>query len=98
MFYICFGDSERRIKDRERKIGVEKWDPPQILLAKDVPYLGFGFEECIENWIESKENPRLIVIDTLARIKPRQEKSAGTAYDMDNELLSKIQTIVVEKE
>ncbi len=97
VLYLALEDSERRIKDRERKLGVEKWDPPQILLAKDVPYLGFGFEECIENWIESKENPRLIVIDTLARIKPRQKKSAGTAYDMDNELLSKIQTIAVEK-
>ena len=97
VLYLALEDSKRRIKDRERKLGVEKWDPPQILLAKDVPYLGFGFEECIENWIESKENPRLIVIDTLARIKPRQKKSAGTAYDMDNELLSKIQTIAVEK-
>jgi len=97
VLYLALEDSKRRIKDREKKLGVEKWDPPQILLAKDVPYLGFGFEECIENWIESKENPRLIVIDTLARIKPRQKKSAGTAYDMDNELLSKIQTIAVEK-
>lgn len=44
------------------------------MLASDVPYLGFGFEESLLEWIESKEKPRLIVIDTLARIKPRQKK------------------------
>ena len=47
----------------------------------------FSFEECIESWIKDKENPRLIVIDISN--KPRARKNSGTAYDMDNELLSK---------
>ena len=95
--YLALEDSKRRIKDRAKKLGVDKWKHPTILLATDVPYLGFGFEECVSDWIESKENPRLIVIDTLARIKPKQGKKSGTAYDLDNELLGKIQTIAVQK-
>ena len=34
VLYLALEDSERRIKDRERKLGVEKWDPPQIYLQK----------------------------------------------------------------
>jgi len=94
--YLALEDSKRRIKDRIIKLGYQKLNPPTILLASDVPYLGFGFEECVQEWINSKDNPRLIIIDTLARIRPRARKSSGTAYDIDNELLSKIQTIAVQ--
>ena len=95
--YLALEDSKRRIKSRIKKLKNEKLKSPTILLAKDIPYLGFGFEECVEMWIASKENPRLIIIDTLARIKPRMGRKSGTAYDIDNELLGKIQTIAVTK-
>ena len=94
--YFGLEDSQRRIKDRVEKLGLSKMKQPQIVLGGDVPYLGFGFEECLENWIKSKENPRLVVIDTLARIKPRQSKSAGTAYDADNLLMNGIQKLAVQ--
>jgi len=94
--YFGLEDSKRRIKDRVIKLGYSKLSQPQIVLGGDVPYLGFGFEECLDNWIKSKENPRLVVIDTLARIKPRQSKSAGTAYDADNLLMNGIQKLAVQ--
>ena len=94
--YFGLEDSQRRIKDRVMKLGFDKLKQPQIVLGGDVPYLGFGFEECLDNWIRSKENPRLVIIDTLARIKPRQSKSAGTAYDADNLLLGGIQKLAVQ--
>ena len=93
--YFGLEDSKRRIKDRVSKMGFAKLKQPQIVLGGDVPYLSFGFEECLENWIKSKENPRLVVIDTLARIKPRQSKS-GTAYDQDNLLMNGIQKLAVQ--
>ena len=96
VIYFALEDSKRRMKDREKKIGVDTWTPPQILLQNDIPYLGFGFEECLENWIASKENPRLVIIDTLARLKPKQGRQSGTAYDLDNQLLGKIQTLAVK--
>ncbi|MGI9571928.1 MAG: AAA family ATPase [Candidatus Actinomarinaceae bacterium] len=94
--YFGLEDSQRRIKDRVEKLMMSRMKQPQIVLGGDVPYLGFGFEECLENWIKSKENPRLVVIDTLARIKPHQGKSAGTSYDADNLLLNKIQKLAVQ--
>jgi RecA-family ATPase len=96
VLYFALEDSQRRIKDRVLKLGYERKKHPQILLANDVPYLKYGFETCITNWIESKQNPRLIIIDTLARIKPRVARNSGTAYDQDNELLSGIQKIAIQ--
>ena len=93
--YFGLEDSKRRIKDRVAQMGFDKLKQPQIVLGGDVPYLSFGYEECLENWIKSKENPRLVVIDTLARIKPRQSKS-GTAYDQDNLLMNGIQKLAVQ--
>ena len=55
-----------------------------------------SFEECLENWIASKENPRLVIIDTLARLKPKQGRQSGTAYDLDNQLLGKLQPLAVK--
>ena len=94
--YFGLEDSKRRIKDRVQKLGFSQMKQPQIVLGGDVPYLTFGFEECLENWIKSKENPRLVVIDTLARIKPRVSKNSGTAYDQDNLLMNGIQKIAVQ--
>ena len=93
--YFGLEDSKRRIKDRVAQMGFDKLKQPQIVLGGDVPYLSFGYEECLENWIKSKENQRLVVIDTLARIKPRQSKS-GTAYDQDNLLMNGIQKLAVQ--
>ena len=43
----------------------------------------------------NQSDPRLIVIDTLARVKPRTKKSSGTAYDLDNELLRNLQKLAI---
>ena len=94
--YFGLEDSQRRIKDRVMKLGYSNLEQPQIVLGGEVPNLGSGFEECLYNWIKSKENPRLVIIDTLARIKPRQGKSAGTAYDADNLLMNGIQKLAVQ--
>ena len=41
-----------------------------------------GLEESLQNWIDSVPDPRLICIDTLARVKSRTGfNKAGTAYD-----------------
>jgi hypothetical protein len=60
----------------------------------EAPYLGMGLEEDIQKWIDGVENPKLVVIDTLARVKAKTF-SKGTAYDLDNELLRKLQHLAI---
>ena len=96
----CLGifneDGIRRLKDRIIKLGHQKLKFPTIAL--EAPYLGFGLEESIIDWIDSVERPKLVVIDTLARVKPRSSsKKSGTAYDHDTELLRDIQKLAITK-
>ena len=91
--YLGLEDSKRRLKSRETKLGLANLTPPYVDI--DAPYLGMGLEESLQEWIDEVDKPRLIVIDTLARVKAAMGKKSGTAYDLDNELLKKIQKLAV---
>ena len=93
--YLGLEDSERRLKDREKKLGVDTLTPPYVDV--EAPYLNMGLEESLQNWIDTVKNPKLIVIDTLARVKAVSGRNkAGTAYDHDNETLRSIQKLAVK--
>jgi hypothetical protein len=93
--YLGLEDSKRRLKDREKKLGLNKLTPPYVDVT--APYLDMGLEESLQNWIDSVPNPRLICIDTLARVKSRTGfNKAGTAYDHDNETLRNIQKLAIQ--
>jgi len=92
--YLGLEDSERRLKDREKKLGVDTLTPPYVDV--DAPYLGMGLEDSLQKWIDVVPNPRLIVIDTLARVKQAMGKRSGTAYDHDNETLRNIQKLAIK--
>ena len=92
--YLGLEDSERRLKDREQKLGLDNITPPYV--SVDAPYLKMGLEDSLQKWIDAVANPRLIVIDTLARVKQAMGKRSGTAYDHDNETLRDIQKLAVK--
>ena len=93
--YLGLEDSERRLKDRELKLDLNKLTPPYVDV--EAPYLNMGLEESLQNWIDEVPNPRLICIDTLARVKSRTGfNKSGTAYDHDNETLRNIQKLAVK--
>jgi RecA-family ATPase len=92
--YLALEDSKRRLKDRELKLKLNNLTPPYIDV--EAPYLNMGLEESLQNWIDSVPNPKLICIDTLARVKSRTGfNKAGTAYDHDNETLRAIQKLAI---
>ena len=93
--YLGLEDSKRRLKDREKKLNLDKLTPPYVDVT--APYLDMGLEESLQNWIDSVPDPRLICIDTLARVKSRTGfNKAGTAYDHDNETLRNIQKLAIQ--
>jgi len=89
--YLALEDSKRRMKSRIQKLGFANMEAPTINL--EAPYLNMGLEESIQEWIDSVNNPKLVVIDTLARVKPKTKRTSGTVYDLDNELLRKVQKL-----
>lgn len=92
--YLALEDSKRRLKNREKKLGLDKMhNVPTV--DTEAPYLGMGLEESLHDWIDEVKNPRLIVIDTLARVKQISKKKSATAFDLDNEMLRDIQKLAI---
>ena len=93
--YLALEDSKRRLKDRVKKLGLNKM-PNHPDVDVEAPYLGMGLEESLQDWINEAKNPRLIIIDTLAKIKQRSSKKNATSYDLDNEMLRDIQKLAIK--
>jgi hypothetical protein len=79
VLYCALEDSERRMQSRLRKIGGPS---PRLFYYCELPRLADGGLDAIRNWIKSKPNPRLIVIDTLAMVRPPKKRDEST-YDAD---------------
>ena len=74
MLYCACEDSERRLRSRITKlIGVYKnqW-PHRLQLSIGWRRLDKGGVSDIAEWIRSVKNPRFVVLDTLASVKPQR--------------------------
>ncbi|MCB1810079.1 MAG: AAA family ATPase [Candidatus Competibacteraceae bacterium] len=69
--YLALEDTDRRLK---RRLGTLLPDgtpqPDRLTLATTAPRLDDGLIDVLEEWVDSVTDPRLIVIDTLAKIRP----------------------------
>lgn len=81
-------DSERRLQVRLRKIydGAPKWSS-DFHLTTQWPRLDEGGLDEIDKWCRQVPNPKLIAIDTLAKIRP-STGSRKSQYEMDYESLT----------
>jgi hypothetical protein len=91
--YLAMEDSQRRIKWRVAELRGRRFDLPSNLAVshKEVK-LKDGLCQALLEWIGSTKNPRLIVIDTLQKIRSMR-KSATDLYAEDVETLSKLQEL-----
>ena len=93
VLYLALEDNPRRLKDRIVKLKFEKLKSPTINTIS--PYLNYGLEESIKEWTQQVFYPRLVIVDTLARVKQQFDRT-NTAYDKDNYLLRNIQHLAGE--
>lgn len=86
--YLALEDNERRLQSRFRKVLDGAETPPGLDYTTECPRLDAGGLEAIAGWLEAHEGARLVVIDTLAKIRP---KAAGkNVYQEDYEALEKL--------
>lgn len=82
VLYLSLEDGERRVKERLGLL-LEGSDPPEAL---DIACKWSRIDESgiadMENWLGRHPNARLIVVDTLKRIRPR-ENVGQTLYGQD---------------
>ena len=97
VLYCALEDNPRRIKDRMSKIMQPNDDWPEALdFSCECPQLDKGGVDYIRNWIDSADNPRLVVIDTLAKVRGSRGTNQ-TNYEADYSTLGEIQALALEK-
>ncbi|MBO9477894.1 AAA family ATPase [Shimia sp. R11_0] len=94
---LALEDNGRRLQDRLRRVaGSGQW-PANMDYATEWSRLDEGGLAEIESWIEDADAPALIVIDTLAMVKPVPTGRNQSAYDYDVKALKPLHKLASEK-
>lgn len=89
VLYLALEDSWSRLNSRLQVIGSVA--PANLdLVVKDAPTLDAGLIDGLTEWIRESKNPRLVVIDTLARVKGGG-KPGLNAYEADYKTFAPLQ-------
>ena len=94
VLYLALEDNERRLQRRIGKVlgnFGEEW-PSAFEYATEWPRANEGGIDAIEEWIVSKRNPRLVVVDVLAMFKP-ERGNKDTLYEADYRSVKALQAL-----
>lgn len=83
--YLALEDNQRRLKDRLNRLRPQGYATPDLLLYTSWPRFDAGGLDEMRKLIE-REKPKLIVIDTLAKVRPPQTN--GNVYEQDYKALA----------
>ncbi len=70
VLYLALEDNQRRLKDRLTKIQPSVEWPSRLKFAVEAHRVDQGGLQCMEAWAAEVKNPRLLIVDTLATIRP----------------------------
>ncbi|HJR06626.1 MAG TPA: AAA family ATPase [Pyrinomonadaceae bacterium] len=87
VLYLALEDGERRLQSRLQQILGDSSAPTKLAVATQWNRLDEGGLDDIEDWIISHTDARLIVIDTLKRVRPKVSRRTQL-YDNDYEALA----------
>lgn len=80
--YLALEDGERRLR-RHIETLVGSGRPHGFHLATAAPTLGNGLIDALDRWLDRHPTVRLVVVDTLTRVRDRTAPGRGTAYEID---------------
>jgi AAA domain/DnaB-like helicase N terminal domain len=91
VLYLALEENERRMQRRVRKLLLDATAVPDgVHLAYEWPPFDRGGIEALERWLEAHPTTRLIVIDTLERVRPSRRNN-GNTYAEDYSAVKDIQ-------
>ncbi len=82
VLYLALEDGQRRLKDRLSKLLSHGHTPHNLEFATTWERLHEGGVQTIEAWIDQRPNARLVIVDTLAKVRP-PARSNGNTYQED---------------
>ena len=92
--YYGLEDSERRLQERLKGIACDLPLPENLFISNHLERLDAGGLEEIEAFLEDNPETRLVVIDTLARVKPKRGRN-NDAYETDTEIMGGLQILAM---
>jgi hypothetical protein len=96
VLYLALEDSHRRLQARLEQVLGNDTAPDALEFRTDLPRLDDGGVLEIQDWLEAHPDARLIILDTLARVKPRASKNAQL-YDADSDALKPLHRMALER-
>jgi hypothetical protein len=94
VLYLALEDPERRLKNRLSQILCHGMPPRDLYFFNQWPRIDEGALPLLSKWLDDHQETRFVIIDTLARLWPKGDKSNGnTLYHQDYQTLSAIKTI-----
>ena len=91
VLYLCLEDTLKRIQDRMMKLTDEA--PPNLRFAVTAGTLGGSFEEELKNYLYAYPDTKLVIIDTLQKIRSQKSNNSGGIYASDYEDISALKQI-----
>lgn len=91
VLYYALEDSERRLQQRMRTMGLTDV-PDNLFFVTKAQMLEAGFETQLEGWLAAEEGPALVIIDTLQKVRGIT-KGGVNAYQNDYEVVGKLKTL-----
>jgi hypothetical protein len=93
--YLGLEDQERRLQRRLKKILAGNAAPKGLEVTWAWPRLDQGGDDALRGYLEERPDVRLVVVDTLKKIRPR-ETGSRSVYDLDYEALEPLLPIAAE--
>jgi RecA-family ATPase len=98
VLYAALEDTFPRLQRRIKKL---LWPPrpawpDRLCLATQWRRLDEGGVDDIDDWVQSVDAPKLVILDTLAHFRPKRDKN-DTTYDGDYKALTELQKLANER-
>lgn len=88
VLYMALEDTRRRLQVRLKQVLDRDEVPASLHFATECPRIDEkAFERQLDDWLDSQENPRLIIIDVYTKVRP-PAVSKETPYESDYRALS----------
>ena len=91
VLYLSLEDNHRRLKKRLKKMLPDGKLPDRLHLATDWPKVGEGCRDHIAQWLDDHPGARVVIIDTLKKIRP--DRGKRDLYDADYEIGAALQEL-----
>jgi AAA domain len=91
---LALEDSKRRLQSRLKRLGAER--NGRMTVSVEWPRIDEGGLDAIRNWLDRHPDARLIVIDTLAKVRPRGIPNKD-AYQADADALAELHRIANDR-